>query len=591
MFISEVRVSNFRSLVDASVQLTGYTALVGLNDAGKSNLLRALNLFFNGETDLGESLSFERDFSQNAKIGVKKARQITIEVDLKPPGHYRDAEPIVWRKTYRALSTGTHSDEVLRKDGQPFSHKSRTASWARSMAFEYVPAVRGKPFFNNLKRRLHATLAATVAPKLTSASDAFLAGLRAEVRAIESESERLLELRTEFSLPSDLGDLFEALEFNTADSANITTALTYRGDGVQGRHVPLILKFLADQRKKNSAKGRAPSETVWGFEEPENNLELAKQMDVAREFETYCRDIQVVVSTHSPAFYRTAKTSDIGSLQFASRKIGATTYDSEPLAEAVDGTLGLMPFVEPYLEEAVRQREQLIASIRDAEAEGLLTGGNAIYVEGETDATILKAATEALKIELGGSFVFKAGLGAGANWVADCCIARIALPDLRGIAIALFDDDEAGRSASEHLKHCANSLKRSEAAHVEFVGKKTGDDHVRAIRKSGVNISFSIDELCTESMWRHAESKGWLESRSVELAKLNVGLARMDQTLNDAIDAKLPGDFLRLLTKTKLRGTDKSNFAKYVAREIKTTGVVPPTMKLLIETLATRLGT
>lgn len=586
MFISEVRVTNFRSLVDANVNLTGYTALVGLNDAGKSNLLRAMNLFFNGETDLGEQLSFERDFSQNAKTGVKKARQITIEIDLNPPGHYRDADPIVWRKTYRAGSTSPHSDEVFRKDGQAFSPKSRTAYWARSMAFEYVPAVRGRAFFNNLKRRLHATLAATVAPKLTSASDAFLAGLRAEVQAIENESKRLLDLRTEFSLPSDLGDLFEALEFNSGDSSSVTTALTYRGDGVQGRHVPLILKFLADQRKKNSVKGRAPSETVWGFEEPENNLELARQIDVSQEFETYCRDVQIIVSTHSPAFYRTAKSSGIGSLQFASRKNGATTYESQPVAEAVDGTLGLMPFVEPYLEEAVKHRDQLLTSIRDAEAAGLLAGGDAIYVEGETDATILMAAAKSLDTDLRGKIVYKSGLGAGANWVADCCIARIALPDLTGISVALFDYDEAGRKASEHLKSCASALKRQEAVRIEFVGKKAGDDHVRAIRKSGVKISFSIDELCPESAWRHAESKGWLESRSEELAKLNIGLAGMDQTLNDAIDAKLPDAFHRLPVKNRIRGTDKLKFSKHVAKEMANTGTVPPTLAELIKTLA-----
>jgi len=245
-----------------------------------------------------------------------------------------------------------------------------------------------------------------------------------------------------------------------------------------------------------------------------------------------------------------------------------------------------MPFVEPYLEEAVRHRDQLLTSIRDAEAAGLLAGGDAIYVEGETDAIILKAAAKSLGIDLPGKIICKSGLGAGANWVADCCIARIALPDLTGISVALFDDDEAGRKASDHLKSCASALKRQEAVRIEFVGKNAGDDHIRAIRKSGVKISFAIDELCPEDAWRHAESKGWLEPRSEELAKLNVGLAGMDQTLNDAIDAKLPDAFHRLLVKNRIKGTDKSKFAKYAASEMANTGTVPPTLALLISTLA-----
>ena len=171
MFISSVRVTNFRSLVDLHVDFTVYTALVGLNDAGKSNVLRALNLFFNQETDIDEPLVFERDFSQKARVGKKKAREIVIELELQPPAHYRDAEAIIWRKVYRGGPQDPFPDEIRRKDGQPFSPNSRVNYWARSLAFEYVPAVRGRPFFNILKRRLHAALAATVAGKLKEASE------------------------------------------------------------------------------------------------------------------------------------------------------------------------------------------------------------------------------------------------------------------------------------------------------------------------------------------------------------------------------------------------------------------------------------
>lgn len=74
MYIKRVKVINFRSLVDVDVALDDYTALVGVNDSGKSNLLRALNLFFNGQTDLGHPLNFASDFSQQARVIGKKAK-------------------------------------------------------------------------------------------------------------------------------------------------------------------------------------------------------------------------------------------------------------------------------------------------------------------------------------------------------------------------------------------------------------------------------------------------------------------------------------------------------------------------------------
>ena len=36
---------------------------VGMNDVGKSNVLKALNLFFNGQTDYNVDFDFKKDFS------------------------------------------------------------------------------------------------------------------------------------------------------------------------------------------------------------------------------------------------------------------------------------------------------------------------------------------------------------------------------------------------------------------------------------------------------------------------------------------------------------------------------------------------
>ena len=280
MYITRIKIKNFRSLTDAEIYPSSYTVLAGPNDSGKSNVLRALNLFFNNQTDIGKELIFDQDYSQQALIRANRAKQIEIELEFQPPINYTDNKPVIWKKTWRAGTVAPFSDDLKIVGGEKFSPRSKTVYWVRQIAYEYVPAIRGREFFATLKRRLHNTLAETIAPKLASASGSFLGNIRKEVGNIENEARRLFDLKTEFSLPTDLGNLFEILDLKTADK-HASTPLQNRGDGIQGRHIPVILRFLADQRKTNFARGKPPPETIWGYEEPENNLELAKQVDEA----------------------------------------------------------------------------------------------------------------------------------------------------------------------------------------------------------------------------------------------------------------------------------------------------------------------
>ena len=59
--ISSIQIKNFRSIRNIIVYPKDLNIFVGLNDAGKSNVLKALNLFFTGETDYGQKFSFKRD--------------------------------------------------------------------------------------------------------------------------------------------------------------------------------------------------------------------------------------------------------------------------------------------------------------------------------------------------------------------------------------------------------------------------------------------------------------------------------------------------------------------------------------------------
>ncbi|MCH1542886.1 MAG: ATP-binding protein, partial [Alphaproteobacteria bacterium] len=88
MKISQIRIANFRSIKDMTIDAHSYTSILGSNGAGKSNVLRALNVFF-GEIDakeIGEDDWFNRDVSKPIEI------ELTFEglsvVEQKKFEHY-----------------------------------------------------------------------------------------------------------------------------------------------------------------------------------------------------------------------------------------------------------------------------------------------------------------------------------------------------------------------------------------------------------------------------------------------------------------------------------------------------------------------
>lgn len=104
VFIERVKIRNFRSIVDAEIDLADMTIFLGANDAGKSNFLRALNLFFNGMPDGSGPFTFAEDFSYGATVGKGKAREVWVELHMRPPTDYKSLGLVRWKKRWPPLS-------------------------------------------------------------------------------------------------------------------------------------------------------------------------------------------------------------------------------------------------------------------------------------------------------------------------------------------------------------------------------------------------------------------------------------------------------------------------------------------------------
>ena len=98
ILIESIQIKNFRSIRNLKLQSSNFNIFVGLNDAGKSNFLKALNLFFNEQTDYNKPFDFLTDFSYLFPKNSHNTKEIKITIKFAIPNGYKDSGIYTWDK-------------------------------------------------------------------------------------------------------------------------------------------------------------------------------------------------------------------------------------------------------------------------------------------------------------------------------------------------------------------------------------------------------------------------------------------------------------------------------------------------------------
>ena len=244
MSISALTIRNFRSIVNFNSKVENLNIFVGQNDAGKSNVLRALNLFFNYNEKTGYELDWSRDYCYFAPKRIRKAEEITIQLEITLPETFRTQTPIMWKRIWR--KEGFHKETIKHRDGSEISPRSKIMAFLRAMRFDYVPAIKGGEYFQSMMGNLHDMLEATVEEQVRAASGSFTETINNNTKDILKQIQERLGLETTIELPPNLRELFAQLEF-TSISGEKPFSLNQRGDGIKVRHIPIVLRWLAEQ--------------------------------------------------------------------------------------------------------------------------------------------------------------------------------------------------------------------------------------------------------------------------------------------------------------------------------------------------------
>jgi|GEM_PF-1437781 len=330
--IKKITITKFRSIGEKeTIEPADFNVISGANDSGKSNYLKALNLFFNGETDFRKRYSSHDDFNKWFRDnGEGGTRDIEIEIEFSK-GNYNDPQCI--NNGFSAKKTfdndGGTRTEFFQKDGtkiedtRHLSYKRANAIISENIKFIYIPAIRDYTFQTEIRGQLleivnSADGRSKAGKSLEDAFDRVKIALGGEETIkdgkhskTKGELEQLIRdvsenLKVQIRPEVNFSTLLASLDFHTTGQIETKprrsqkpkdqpVKLRHRGDGIQMHFLSVLLSFIAERDKKHSY--------IWGYEEPEIALELKRQFEFADLFaKNFCKKVQIFITTHSPAF-------------------------------------------------------------------------------------------------------------------------------------------------------------------------------------------------------------------------------------------------------------------------------------------------
>ena len=245
--IDKIEISYFRSLYRVSIDnpndINVYT---GSNDVGKSNVLKALNLFFNSNTEWNEELHFYKDINkerlQEIRETIKSKQVIWIAVTFKRPSNYNGSLPETFRvrKTWQKDGTVTEKNDLETKFKNGLLPSSLKVArqyksiFMRKVNYEYVPAIRSIDYYRYILSKLQSRILESESDE--SRFDSLIGEVREyindEIGNLKKEFQNISGIRSSIDPPNDIESLFKSFGVQTTSSGGHEVPLLQRGDGI-----------------------------------------------------------------------------------------------------------------------------------------------------------------------------------------------------------------------------------------------------------------------------------------------------------------------------------------------------------------------
>lgn len=315
--IHGIQIEGFRSIANELFDHIGdHTVIVGKNSSGKSNVLRALNLFFNGEPSPGYQMEFNRDLHYRPSRRQKK--EIKIEVDFSlPEGFYfrsgleklkdlgdRFSIKKTWHLDHlRNVGVDTEilkSEKTINTDGQ------QARDFLSLITFRYIP---NRTVPADVLRDESQAIAAAIFKKLKESEQAadVLHGLsESAARLLAKTAEAMSETGAPISKPNiaTAQSLGEMLRMSGFQAQGLNGVPVRDEDWGAGHQAFFLLNLLHEIDTDYSRQFGWKQACIWAVEEPESGLHHDLQTRLAWQLVNWSSDkkhrLQIFTTTHSP---------------------------------------------------------------------------------------------------------------------------------------------------------------------------------------------------------------------------------------------------------------------------------------------------
>lgn len=407
--IDNITIRYFRSVYTINLaNCMDLTVLTGKNDVGKSNILKALNLFFCQQSDYLQNFDFFEDYSIIRKEEVKKdtirgQQFISISIRFLRGDRMPNSLPPSFTVTKKwdmhsdesKMSTDVHQRmlQYAQKMGIKYSEKTTTTSlstFLNKIKFIYIPAIKDARVFSETLNILQQSLFDSKNRRIL---DAPINEANKAVQKIIGDLQEDFEAATGIAnfveLPTTLNYANGLLQINTQTMGG-TVTIDKRGDGIRTHYIHKILNYVANHSKNIY---------IWGFEEPENSYEYRRCIQVAEEFDRiYCNYCQIFITSHSPAFF--CNQSNTKTVMRIGNCSGKTVLldNGNPLDEELGYVELYRTFIDQVkdLQKSNSEKEAEIAQLKNIVKEN---NSPVVFTEGKTDAALLKLARERLNLQ------------------------------------------------------------------------------------------------------------------------------------------------------------------------------------------------
>jgi len=464
MKLTRVRVRNFRSLwsegdePSAEIELCpGGNYFAGPNNAGKSNLFRALELALRRENEA--PFDAARD-SPEKKLRAYPTITLDFEADrrtgplrtLYEYAHaYEETVAGVAAETFASRGLiryyvqygkgGARTELLLANGAGARKGDFRALNRALDKFHEVVRFVdirSGEDLERLLQRGFVEIIGSVLKEKFAAemaeasrARDAYIenlsSGLLSPVaKHVESQIRKYVPDVSGVVLAPRVPSIEEAVAAPHCDLLDpVRTSLDQKGTGVRSAILLTVMSFIAE------ASRRA---VVFAIEEPESFLHPAAHPELGRALEAFTKrpDISLLVTTHSPLI-----------ISGTAGKVFAVSKRSDGKTEVTDTTSAAATV---SVRKLLVGSERLAATLTKLDAVPPDTN-LLVVVEGGTDKTYLQAASELLKMPLTGIHIVEC------EGAEDAAFKALSLRELFGAprVVVLLDSDEPGQVAIELL--------------------------------------------------------------------------------------------------------------------------------------------